>query len=395
MNIRQFPLYTLLLVLISACSYTPSKIESTKGENRLSVKEQLSSSCQDIANDLSHQDFTALNQRFDIQALVKNSTAGIRSHSKTFNTFQTQLNTLLQDPGNLLKTTVTADMNWQVMKVSSKEKSAQCYLISKIDNQGFSIIEFYLQYSDNKISIVNWYEHMKGKLLTDNFRIISQDLKQAVEDMENPFFSKMMPAYQEYINLFAFFKATNKKDANEVIKTYAELAPRYQNNSLYALRHVEYSRLINNAQYMQALTDFSKRFADDKNYDLLLFDLYFEQENFDRCLEIIESTQNDIAESLNFYIYKAIIQNKKNDRRAFYAAILDALNFDYTEDDTYWVLLKTLVNNEKYQDGLLVLDVLQKGFSYNFTAETFYGDKTFQKFGQSTAYKNWVNQQRF
>lgn len=272
--------------------------------------------------------------------------------------------------------------DWDMVRLNEKNNRAHCIIRSAVEDDGVSYVDFQLVKKDNKVSIIDWYNHGTAILASEAFGAVMVDLSKIYKRKDNK--------TEEDKVLLSFLQGLKQNEYQQVASAYSKLAPKYKDSYVYALRYLEMVKLHQPKELEGKTDQFIKQFGETRYYGMFLVDHYYEQKKFRKVIAQLDKALTRIGDDNWLFILKAISAEELKDNKLYYQSMLDSLNAKASRDTPYWMLLQHFAKQGKYNDALLPLNVLKKAFSYQFTANTLADKEKFGSMGASEVYQNWL-----
>lgn len=351
----------------------------------------LKDTCQSIRNQLNDKDLVNIASIIDNDQIVQKVFFGVKSNSEEFKTFRLAIEAVLDKPEQYLNQYVESVDAWDYFRFEESGDMATCALRNRLIDDGLVILEFELVIKNNKVRIINWYDHVAGLYFTNALRAVVIDIHKALELLETEDASDKVFAEFDYKKLKTLLSGIRAGDFDVIDAAYKELPSKYKSNSIYGIRHIQAAITVDKESYINAAEQFIKKFGNRPQQGLLLLDYFHEKNMKKEFLEVFENAEGRLGEDAAFFTLKARIYENNSDLKKYYSLMLKAINNDSSFSSGYWVLVKHFAEKENFEDCVLVLDVLEKVFSYKFDRETFRGYEEYEKLSQSAIYIDWID----
>ncbi|PTQ90635.1 hypothetical protein [Agitococcus lubricus] len=198
---------------------------------------------------------------------------------------------------------------------------------------------------------------------------------------------KLETPHYEFDPLYQFLTALKERNAKHIFQAYEKLPPKQQANKLFLQMMIN---AIDNDEtvYQQVLTQLSTVIPHDTP-SYLLVNLYTQRAMFQEALQNLEVIEKTFGYHPSLDIVRLSLSILKQDNPIHLNHLASALKRDDGYDLIYWNLLKQWVKQGRYEDSLIVLDVLKKRFYIDLNDTSFLSSVEYKELFKSKAYKQW------
>jgi len=237
----------------------------------------------------------------------------------------------------------------------------------------------HLQRIDAEVRIVDWFSYSLGDLASRSLgRFVLQVGAAALK-----------PASPGAAAIKAYLAAAQSKDPHKQLAAYDALPVSMQTNSLLMFANVQAAQKISDEAYHSMLAKLAPIYKKSDNYALMLVDYYLINDDYEKAQQAIDTVANKIGQDAGLDSLHASIALQTNDYPLAIAYARDGISREAAYEDNYWVLLDALVYSQKYTDAVLVLNILEQGFHYQFDAQQMAALEGYQAFSNSEDFRGW------
>lgn len=247
------------------------------------------------------------------------------------------------------------------------------------DDGGINYWKVYLQRDDGRVVIVDWFSYTLGDLATRSLGNFVLQVGAAMLKPESP----------EARAVKAYLTAVKSGDPQQLFNAYNKLPAKFRSNSLLMSTYAQAAKGISDDSYKAALTRLSPLYATHDNYAMLLMDYYLYTDQYDKAHQTIDVVEKNIGADAGLDNLRAGVALTTKDYQQAITYARNGIRREADYEGNYWILLDALVFSKNYSDAVLVLNILEDGFHYQFDMEQLAGVDGYQVFAQSEAFKVW------
>jgi tetratricopeptide (TPR) repeat protein len=261
----------------------------------------------------------------------------------------------------------------------SRLPGSRCLMRIVPEGGGVAYWDLYLDTQGDRVVVYDWFNYGTGQLASASiggFMKLLQSLKE--EDRRGE-----LKLVRQYV------ASVRKQQYERALELYKRLPEPIRQDPLVLISRVQVSMAVSEGAYRAALADLARLRGDDDSFALLLLDYYLYSGQYaqgHRALEMVAARTGGDAGIEAMHAALALEAGSYQEAIG-YARTGVSLDPDY--EQSYWVLLEALAQTGYYDDAVLVLQILQDGFYYEFDADQLAALDGFEAFGQSRAFEGW------
>lgn len=375
----------LLLGLLSGCAthMTVDSADSAVGTSSNRTFDSYPEFSQALVNELNNGDKALFVQSLDMDTFLHRSFDGAGLSDSEFRAVADKSQQIAGQFVDNIDSQIGA--NGQVefirMRPQSDPGTPGWRSLLRITPEGGGVAywDLYLEKRDDNIVIYDWFNYATGQLASESIGGFMQ-LFQAIKN-ENK--TRLLGIVRQYV------ATVRKQQFKRALALYDKFPEHIQQDPLILISRVQMTMDHNEDAYRAALADLARYHGDDDRFALLLVDHYLYTEQFTQGHRALDRVAARIGGDAGLEsLHAALSLEARNYEDAIrYARAGISLDSEYEQN--YWVLLEALAQAGHYDDTVLVLQILQDGFFYEFDANELATLDGFEQFGQSRAFENW------
>jgi hypothetical protein len=244
---------------------------------------------------------------------------------------------------------------------------------------GINYWKVYMERVDGQVHVVDWFSYTLGDLASRSLGTFVLQVGAAM----------LKPESANALAVKAYLAAAKSGDPQKLIDSYSELPAKFRNNSLLMFSYLQASKRISEESYTAALQRLSPVYARNDDYAMLLMDYYLYTGQYPQAHKEIDKVAGRIGDDAGLDSLHAgiALADKHYDKSIAYAREGIRREADY--EGNYWILLDALVFSKNYDDAVLVLNILEEGFHYQFDMDQLAKLDGYAVFAQSEAFQGW------
>lgn len=241
--------------------------------------------------------------------------------------------------------------------------------------------------ADNKLTVVDMFLLSSGKKLSVTIGAASQLMIRPSKSMLRRLFGKvdvdadMVRSFRELIN---YKKNEKYKEAYDLIESFPD---ELKNERVMIDMSIQLSQFINEDEYRKQLSRLDKYYGKDETTTFILIDHYYFTKNYNKAQLSIDRLIDRFGVDGALLNLKANTYHIANNNINAQAYARKAIKLEPLFEDAYWTLATVLTTDEDYDELVKVLNVIEKKFSYTFTAEDFTGSSFYKEFVKTSEFK--------
>ncbi len=244
---------------------------------------------------------------------------------------------------------------------------------------------------DGRVRVYDWYDYAQG---TDFSTMVAQLAGLMVRDRAS-------------LERAAEVSALSKKEADQLIRFIEDLrTDRYasalatfetmpeslrRSRALLIQRVKAASRVKEEGAYQQALADLARHHGDDPRLALMLADHFFYTGERTRLFESLGRLSRFLGrEDAGLVYMDSVYRLLLGDPARAEVAARRAMALEPAYESPYWILVQSLLTQQKYA---MVTDTLREmgaRFGYTFSRENFEGRREFAEYLESPSFRAWL-----
>lgn len=239
----------------------------------------------------------------------------------------------------------------------------------------------------NKIIVTDMFFLSAGKELSVSLGAATQLMLSPSKSM----LKRLFGGVQINTNIVEKFKKISKlrgagkyQDAYNVLNSLPDAV---KNKRVVLDMAVQFSQFINDDEYRKQLTLLDRYHGKDETTVFILIDHHFFNGDFDKAQSSIDRLIDKFGEDGALYNLKANTYYQSKDMSSAIHQARKAIMIEPEFEGAYWTLVTVLLEQKNYSDVVDVLNILENKFSYSFSADNFSGNKIYDGFLKSSAYK--------
>lgn len=389
----------LTLIFVSGCA-------STQNKNQQGAVAQIDDSlatlpdktfqpksyngfCKKVVNELSNSNVDYLITHLEMEDLLslEEIRAIIREAFSSFSADPKQSEALVVQIVNLfkqryleaIKTNLTSEVNFYYINVDDEKR---CVIHSEFDDYGFSMFELGLDLKEGKYRVVDFYDYMMSSRASVDLphylgELYNEKSEDGVFDLNNT-------------PMLLYTRAVNSGDADAAWKYLNQTPKKYLEFSSYYNHFLQLLIKTDEQKYNEVLGLYNKNIPLERQ-GLVAYDYHVLEKDIDSALLLIKGVEEKTASDPLFDLLRALAYRDVGKKKEFLAHIKRAIEYGSEYDDAYWVLVEFFVGEKRFEDAVLVLDVLKQKVGYEFERKHFKNDDLYKELYRSEAFNRWID----
>ena len=178
------------------------------------------------------------------------------------------------------------------------------------------------------------------------------------------------------------------RDYQKLKQTYLKLPDAFKNDILLLAALLAAGKNDDN-NYNDALTLLAQYYK-SKIPKLEMVDYYIYQKEYDKALELVDDFEQLIGQDAGLDLIRAGLYSLDQQFERSLQFCKRALEREPDYIDAYDMLYDDFRRLKRHDDMVLVLELMQAKFGYQYDRQTFESDPDYQAFVKSVAYQNWI-----
>lgn len=255
-----------------------------------------------------------------------------------------------------------------------RNAGASHYLLFRYDtDDSFNYFEMEVVYSDHHWWLFDWYNHATETWITQAFSdLISLQLSDSLNAGQGD------TSVQQFVHT---------SDAS-IIQAYDKLAAPMQRQHLLQSLLVSRAFAIDNATYAQAVERILAQPEQDA-FSFYKLGYFLGQSNFDSALAYANRLERRVGRDYQLQLLQADILNRLGRHKQADRLLAKMIKHNAKNDAVFYALLILLIDQQRFQEAVLVLDVLKQDFGVLISAETLAGVEGMSALLNSEAFQRW------
>jgi len=189
--------------------------------------------------------------------------------------------------------------------------------------------------------------------------------------------------------IYQYIYAVKQQNTPYSISSYQKLNLEQQKNPV--LLQMLLNTLQTQTQHNQNELDIVINAIDNQTPSYVLLNIQIDKMQVEQAHRTLKNLEQAFGYHPSQDFYGFLIDGLANSNKVKLDRLLSSLDIDDGYQLTYWILLKELTLREKFDNAVVVLDILKKRFSINFNTSEFLTDKDYKKLIKSKAYTDWAS----
>ncbi|TCK18272.1 hypothetical protein DFR30_1548 [Thiogranum longum] len=374
---------TLLVVLITGCASQPASntvTDTLASRPDAGSFEQFGKA---LAASMAARDSTLFTRSLDTEQFARRSltSLGLAAVKKqAVASYAKSLQKIVDNRfGDTFSSVQYADFLRLMPNDTDQPDQAVALIRIEPEDGGISYWKVYLRRANGKVTIVDWLNYALGEIASKAIGGFALNVGTIAQK----------PDSGGVAALKAYFAAVKGTDPQQLLQTYDQLPPGIRENSLLMYTYFQAANRISPATYQTVLADLAPIYRKQDSYALLMFEYHQVNGDYAEAHKSLDKTAVQLGEDAGLDTLHAGLALMTEDYKSAIAYARDGINREPAFIKNYWVLLDALVFTENYADAVLVLNILEEGFGYQFDAEKLAGLEGYEAFGQSAPFNSW------
>ncbi len=244
---------------------------------------------------------------------------------------------------------------------------------------GISYWKVYLQQDNGRISVVDWLNYSLGDTASHAIGDFSLQVGTAINE----------PDTEDARAIKAYLAAVQSDDPNQLVSAYDQLPATLKTNALLMNSYQEAAGQISEKALKVARDKLAPAYRKKDSYALLLVDYYIETEQYEKAHHAVDKAVGLLGADAGMDHLHAGIALTAGDYKQSIAYARDGIEREAAYLGNYWTLLDALVFTKNYADAVMVLDIIEDGFGYEFDPKLLAEVEGYELFARSSQFKGW------
>lgn len=294
-----------------------------------------------------------------------------------------------------VKSIVKAGGRWdfvRVMQSSDNGQSHDCLIRLTTHDSGLSYLKLTLQKTGEDYSISDIYRYNIGMSLTETIvhlynytktidRIVKYQIFENKDDYEKRF-KEIWTAVKQFNSAYL------NNDYDKVLHHYNGFPAELKGDTLFLVSLIELAGAIDNNKYKEAL-GLLRKYYNGQSMRVYFIDYYFLNGQYGAAKAEIDNLEQRVGPESGLDVLRASMAVYEKDYDGAMAYAKQALQKDADNKSAYDLLYDVFLDLERYGDVVLILDIMEKKFGYNYDRTLFEKDPDYAGFVKSPAYQAW------
>jgi tetratricopeptide (TPR) repeat protein len=247
------------------------------------------------------------------------------------------------------------------------------------EDGGISYWKVYLQKTKGRVSIIDWLNYSLGDTASHAIGDFALQVGTAIKSPE----SKDSKAVMAYLD------AAQNNDLEKLVGAYDQLPTSLKTNALLMNSYQEAAGQVSEEANKAARSRLAPAYRKKDTYALLLVDYYIETEDYQKAHHAVDKAVTLLGADAGLDSLHAGISLTAGDYKQTIAYARDGIERERSYLGNYWTLLDALVYTKNYADAVMVLDIIEDGFGYEFDAQLLAEVEGYEMFTRSSQFKGW------
>lgn len=289
--------------------------------------------------------------------------------------------------------TVATNVDGKVIHFEFVDGKGQAVVRFKTPNHSYAYQAWELRHDKRaRLKIVDWMNFSSGQYFTADLG------DQMITQMPNRNATRKLlasesPSDQQLFQVTEILKATRDRQAPRFFEIYDSLDATSRNDALIAKFAVQMAiRLKDADRYWATLEVFAAAYSTDRNFALLISDLYLTVEQYEKSFLALEKFYQhyDLTEGATPARLSALalVVNRGEDATRY---ALEAAQAEPTLELVWWSLLRAKAAEQDYEGAIEPLSRLEDDFGHRLDAGKLKRDRfrAFLELADSAPFKEW------
>ncbi len=342
---------------------------------------------------LLKKDIAQVNNLIAWDELLNRSSGGVKMEPKTLQQFITGVKIGVSGPNGLAG---------QLIRLIGEGGSYTCLRVRQVDGRPRPL--FRLLQAD---STVNYHEFPLAKspsgktVATDVYiyataEYMSQSMRRILLPIaaheDRSLIQKLTGQESDYVTHLAdcqaMTKALQNRQYSEVLRVYKTLPQTLaKDKNVLLTRHMA-AMHVNNQEYVQAMDDFRKYYANDPSIDMLSVDYFALQHQYDKSLTCIDALDKALEGDPYLNVLRGNVMLEIPDLDSARKSYERALTDEPTLLPAHWGLVSVSLAEKKFDQTLQLLQRIYDQFHLEFNDLSQVSE--YAEFVQSPQYRQWL-----
>ena len=378
------------ILAITSLLLTSSSLASI-GESPRDLPKEYIDAAQTLVEALRNRSAETLAELLETDVIVDRSIEGMELTRKNARDFRAGFNSARSEISKSIVRLIPEGSLVRMLRSRAHADGAEILVRMDLGELGFSYRNYIVSKGKGKrVQIVDWYDYSTGQFYTDTIR---QSLAASLPGdsayarvFES--FSGKGKAKQQFVQMLTAF---SKQDFTTFFSVFKDLDEASRQDRLTLVLAFGMANVSGDSQlYAQVLSMLDKHHGNDLDLQFILFDHYFNEEDYDQAIAALVGSANHmgIRDAVNFAL-AAVVYNQSGQTKKAIEAAEKGLALEPDVELVYWALLKGYSDEKRYAEAVGAAKQLVNEFDYIIDAESLSQEPQFSGLIASDAFKQW------